>query len=503
MDTEVEPGSAGLNNLDLLQGCYPLERELDDSFVWTRARFRLHVPRRANFMTVKLAYLGRQGAIQVLQNGICVDRVSLRKGWQDCLLTLPPHAEWLSLEVSPVPKIEDEDRELGVMIRSILFFDDERRFKRSKKLSQNAILNDLEFRQGRSSLISYPPNLRITSEARCNIPETSQPCTYCAWDRAKELEKGSPAFTLDTLDELGDFYRDAQFVGDCSIGEPLMNKNLAKILARFDGDDKEFQFTTNGQLLVEHHRRQLLGKQIELYVSIDSATADGFKRYRNDQFDKIIGNLRALCVEKSSHRNLPKVTASFIAMRSNMVELEAFIRLMKDVGVDQVKLRTLYLDNNVTRVVINNGHRFDYFAEVLSKDELAVFGTRARQIAAENELPLYVEWDQFESERTDDRTGPLCAEPWKTLYVLARGIMPCCYATEPLARWEDQGERSLDDFLRDTFNSAEYQTLRRELAAGRLAPYCRNTPSCPVLKRMTDESGTVSNGPRPPFEYFE
>lgn len=497
MDTRIESNSAGPNKLDLLEGCYPLERELDDPFVWTRAQFRLHIPCRANFMTVKLAYLGPQGIIHISQNGICVGSVPLRKGWQDCVLTLPRNAEWLSLEVSPVPEVEGDDRELGVMVRSILFFDDEQRFERSKKISKNAILNDLEFRQGLSSLTSSPPNLRITSETRCNIPETSQACTYCAWDRAKELEKSSPAFTLDTLDQLGDFYRDAQFIGDCSIGEPLMNKNLDKILARFDRDNKEFQFTTNGQLLVEHRRRQLLGKPIELYVSIDSATADGFKRYRNDQFDKIIGNLRALCVEKRRYHSLPKVIASFIATRSNTVELEAFIRLMKDVGVDQVKFRTLYLDDNVTPVVINNGHRFDYFAEVLSKDELAVFGTRARQIAAESELPLYVEWDQFESERIAEQAEPLCAEPWKTLYVLARGIMPCCYATEPLARWEDQGERSLDDFLRDTFNSAEYQNLRRELAAGRLAPYCRNTPSCPVLKRMADESGTVSDGPRP------
>jgi hypothetical protein len=73
------------------------------------------------------------------------------------------------------------------------------------------------------------------------------------------------------------------------------------------------------------------------------------------------------------------------------------------------------------------------------------------------------------------------------MYVLARGIMPCCYATEPLARWQDRGERPLDQFLRDVFNSEDYQHLRRELAAGRLAPYCRNTPSCPLLKRQTGE----------------
>ncbi len=156
---------------------------------------------------------------------------------------------------------------------------------------------------------------------------------------------------------------------------------------------------------------------------------------------------------------------------------------MKDVGVDRVKLRALALDDNITPVVVNNGYRFDYHAETLSMSELREVGNNARRMAADLDLELHVDWDQFEPDGKPDQ--PLCAEPWKTLYVLARGIMPCSFATEPLARWKDQGARTLDRFLEDTFNSPAYQELRSELAAGRLATYCRNTPSCPVLKRMT------------------
>jgi hypothetical protein len=69
------------------------------------------------------------------------------------------------------------------------------------------------------------------------------------------------------------------------------------------------------------------------------------------------------------------------------------------------------------------------------------------------------------------------------MYVLSRGIMPCCYATEPLARWTDQGDRSLEQFLRDVFNGPAYQEIRRELAAGRLSNYCQRTASCPIVKQ--------------------
>ncbi len=326
--------------------------------------------------------------------------------------------------------------------------------------------------------------LRITSETRCNIPENSQACAYCAWDWAKQMETGAPRFTLDTIDQLGDFYRAATHLGDCSIGEPTMHKQFGAIVARIGADGKRLSFTTNGQLLGERRRRELVGKDIDLYVSIDSATAEGYKRYRNDRFDDLARNLRELCREKRAHGDLPRVFASLIVMRSNLAELPAYFDLMKQVGVDQVKLRALYEDDNVAPRVMNNGHAFDYLAEMVPLEELAAMTPTLRRMAADRGVPLYVEWEEFEPDSVHGPREPICSEPWKTLYVLSRGVMPCCYATEPLGRWSEQGDRTLAEFLKDVFNSPEYQHIRQELAAGRLANYCWNTPSCPVMKRM-------------------
>jgi len=485
-DTDLpvtETRASELVGLGLLDGCYPTEYAPEGTFVWTRGQFRFRPPCRAKFMVLSLGYLGPQGTIRLFQDGVLAGLSDLREGWQGCALRLPAGIGWLTLEIDPIPNVESDQRELGVMIRTISLFDEEQDFIRLRERFRNTVLNDSEFRQGLPILTSYPPNLRITTEVRCNIPETSQACAYCTWDWAKELEKGSPAFGLETLDQLGSFYTNAQALNDCSIGEPVMNKQFGQIVSRFVDDDKHYSFTTNGQLMVERRRRDLLGRKIDVYFSLDAATPEGFKRYRNDRFDTIISNLRALCREKREHQNLPKVTASFIAMRSNAGEVEAYLELMKDVGVDQVKFRALNLDDNVAPVVVNNGYRFDYHDETLSMSELREVGDKARRIAADLGLALHVDWDQFESDVKQDQ--PLCAEPWKTLYVLARGIMPCSFASEPLAKWKDQGARSLDRFLEDTFNSPAYQELRSELAAGRLAAYCRNTPSCPVLKRMT------------------
>jgi MoaA/NifB/PqqE/SkfB family radical SAM enzyme len=476
--------AAALSELGLLGGCYPPESNTEGTFVWAPGRFRLRPSQEAKFMRLEFVYLAAPGNMKVHQDGILVEELPLRKGWQECFLQLPANRGWLDITVDPVASVANDTRELGMMLRTVTLFNDRQRYTQARATAANALLNDEEFRTGTLQLRSYPQYLRINSETRCNIPETSRACTYCAWDAIKQMEKGSPEFRLETLDLLGEFYRGAVALGDCSVGEPTMNKEFAEILLRFHRDGKPFTFATNGQLLVEKRRRELLGRNVTVYVSLDAATTEGFKRYRNDRFESIIKNLRALCAEKREHENLPTVFASIIVMRSNVKDLPEYFDLMKDIGVDQVKCRTLYLDDKVTPVVKNNEYLFDYASEILSMSELLQLTQVVRELADARGVTVYLEWDEFEPAEIHGTGEPLCAEPWKTLYVLNRGVMPCCYATKPLAKWEEQGDRPLQEFLRDTFNSEEYQHIRAELAAGQLAKYCKDTPSCPVLKRM-------------------
>jgi hypothetical protein len=53
------------------------------------------------------------------------------------------------------------------------------------------------------------------------------------------------------------------------------------------------------------------------------------------------------------------------------------------------------------------------------------------------------------------------------------------------------------DEYRSVWNSAPLQEIRGELAAGRLHGYCRQSPACPIVRKMAaaGELGLVS----PPF----
>ena len=103
--------------------------------------------------------------------------------------------------------------------------------------------------------------------------------------------------------------------------------------------------------------------------------------------------------------------------------------------------------------------------------------------------------DKAAAAATHDPLGegqlPACLEPWKSLYILRRGVMPCCYGHAPIAAMGD---------YRETWNSRVMQKIRRELLKGRFHQYCLDSPACPILRKSdhVEDSRLV----RPPRNYL-
>jgi hypothetical protein len=83
------------------------------------------------------------------------------------------------------------------------------------------------------------------------------------------------------------------------------------------------------------------------------------------------------------------------------------------------------------------------------------------------------------SENDIGETGmPLCREPWENLYILRRGILPCCYGNPVGYSFPDYAE---------AWNSPEIQEIRRYLSQGKLSPYCMECLGCPIVQRYLAE----------------
>ena len=368
------------------------------------------------------------------------------------------------------------------MIRDFSPFHDVRAYERHRKKMMNKRENVREFCSGSSRVDSMPTRLRISVETHCNM---SPRCSYCEWEWMKEIEKQSSlGEPLSVFKGLGQFFECAEEVIDCGYGEPLLNPDLEAIISEIARIGARFEMTSNGHLLDRKNRNKLLGQNITFYISLDAFTQAGYRRLRQGNVDRVVENIRALCEEKRNYNDLPKTIVSFIAMRSNLAEFEPFLDHMAEIGVDAVKVRSLYEKPQMLLDVAELGSRgFDYQSEILPLADLMRFLDFAEVCAASKGVNLISELDFC--RELEEIEGPICNEPWQTIYVLKRGIVPCCFSRTPLATWKRRGNRPLIQFVEEFRNGDLMREIREALAVGEFHEMCRNSRDCPIVKRKS------------------
>jgi len=464
--------------------------------------------------------------------------LALVHGWAPVSVALPASATAATLRVSkllPAARHPGDSRDLGVGVRGPRVHTARSRHEAIERQHANAVLNWGEMLAGRSDLRSTPPVLGIDLHGVCNV---KPPCVYCEWDEAKTLEgdAAETPFTRATLEEWGDLFDHATHLINCSIGEPFMMKEtLDDLLDAFGEQGKTLEMTTNGQILTDKNIEKLLGRKIHLYVSLDAGTAETYAKLRNDSFDRILANLRRLIDAKGGRAGFPKVHLVFMPMRVNVHELEDFVRLCALLEADRMVLRPLNYTESSALDWVRNGHHFRYVDELLPWSELVRVSGRAAELARRHGVQLADQLgfggdlaEEFPEELAEGRrevdppdrvptamdgapkgsadaevrpaagqgqTPPLslgeerlprCIEPWKSLYILRRGVLPCCYGGAPIAPMEE---------YRRAWGSPRLQGIRSELAAGRFHDYCLRSDSCPVVRRAV-EDGSVGRGAR-------
>jgi MoaA/NifB/PqqE/SkfB family radical SAM enzyme len=233
---------------------------------------------------------------------------------------------------------------------------------------------------------------------------------------------------------------------------------------------------------------------------------------------------------KGGPGGLPRVHLVFMPMRVNVHELDAFVHLCADLRVDRLVLRPLNYTDDPALDWERAGHHFEYQKELLPFDELVRVSGRAAALCDRLGVDLSDQMDfggslgeQFEQYLEEGRRSveagagaaapapvaapavqiamapgpsvhaeaplaepprtlpllgaerkPACTEPWKSLYILRRGVFPCCYGGRPVTTMEN---------YREAWNSPVIQDIRSELTAGRFHSYCLQSTSCPIVRR--------------------
>lgn len=518
-------------------GFYDEERHGLDVFRWMRPSGRLefapHPQTRYLELWVLSEYHDLTQELHVSCGAVREDH-PLVAGWAPLSVTVPAGADHAQLSVNkPFPAAYHplDSRTLAVRLRPPLLHEDAERHAHIRRQHENAVRNTREMLAGSPVLSSTPVSLGIDLYGVCNV---KPPCVYCEWDHNKALEGDhvDTPFTVDTLKEWGPFFDNSVNLVNCSIGEPFMMKNLDELLDVFGNAGKVLEMTTNGQILTDRNIQKLLGRPIDLYISLDAGTPETYAKLRNQRFDAILHNLRRLIAAKGGPGGLPRVHLVFMPMRVNVHELEAFVRICADLRVDRMVLRPLNYSDAITLDWERGGYRYEYQKELLPFEELVRVSGRAAELCRRAGIELADQLDfggalgaRFDELFEEGRrsvadaalpagapvgpggdtaarqmeatpvplpppapaapiTAPLpslgaehkpaCTEPWKSLYILRRGVFPCCYGGEPIAPMEQ---------YREAWNSPLMQGIRSELAAGRFHTYCLKSAACPIIRK--------------------
>ena len=262
------------------------------------------------------------------------------------------------------------------------------------------------------------------------------------------------------------------------LGEPLLNKELPRMIRYLKDRGTYVLFNSNGILLNEKRGQALIDAGLDEYrLSMDGSTRKMYAHVRGvDAFDKIWRNVRAfLAMQKAQDATKPVLSVWFTAMRENLHELPGLVELAGEAGVKEVYMQRLV-----------------YFEEGLADSKQALF----RRSSAE-ELALVRSCEErckelgirfnaagsatpVESLVRDfgDRPWSGCRRPYELTYITSSGnVLSCCFAPfgHKSAR-EYKEERVLgnvfEQSVQEIWHGESYQSFRRAFESYHPAKHC-------------------------------
>ncbi|MBV9581040.1 MAG: radical SAM protein [Chloroflexi bacterium] len=314
---------------------------------------------------------------------------------------------------------------------------------------------------------------------RCNSKCATCPLTFSPQEAARQL---SIEEFIALVEQLPDLQR-AVLQG---IGEPLLNRDLARMIAHLKQRGVYVVFNTNAALLTHRRQVELIDSGLdELRVSLDSSTPETYLKVRGiPVFDRVVANLGEMMrTRRSLEARKPRISIWMTGLRENLGELPDVIDLAGRLGVDEVYLQ-----------------RMVYWGEGLATSEQSIYAG-APGASEASEVEVEIEAIIAEAERRAARHGlgfrgadarpprasllergaaqepwRACSRPLRLAYITAQGTaLPCCIAPFTDAPFESiQLGNYLQHGVASVWNGEAYRRFRKQLYSSEPPAACRN-----------------------------
>ncbi|HMY85556.1 MAG: SPASM domain-containing protein [Saprospiraceae bacterium] len=288
-----------------------------------------------------------------------------------------------------------------------------------------------------------------------------EPTTACNL-RCPECPSGLRAFSRPTgnlkedffrkiIDELGNklFYLIFYFQG-----EPYINPKFLEMVHYASQKNIYTITSTNGHFLDDENARKTIESGLSrIIISVDGTTQEVYQSYRREgNLETVLNGARNLVRWKNELNSpTPHIIFQFLVVKPNEHQIPEIYRLAKEIGVDEVKLKTAQI--------------YDY--------------------EQGNELiPSIDKYSRYRKQangtyRIKNQLLNHCWKLWHSCVITWNGtVVPCCF--------DKDAKYMLGDLKKDSFRKIWYGKLydgfRRKILAGRdQIDICRNcTEGCKV-----------------------
>jgi radical SAM protein with 4Fe4S-binding SPASM domain len=317
-----------------------------------------------------------------------------------------------------------------------------------------------------------PVCLYLETTNRCNLLCTTCPRTY------EELEPPAD-MSFDLFRKIVDQTPRLARAVLHGVGEPMLVKELPRMVRYLKDRGVYTLFNTNGTVLSQKKGRELCETGLdELRVSLDAADAKTFVLIRGkDYFNRIVANVRAF-TEMQAREGLakPRVSLWLTGLKETLESLPQFVRIAKDVGVNEVHLqRLVYFETDAIGMARPDQALF----EKLSLDEagfIAAAEAEAAKLGVSFSASGATEPGESLKQADSDTPWSLCRRPWSLMYFTANGrALPCCIAPFSQRGYEHYtlGDAT-QQTLQEIWNGPAYQAFRQSLKSDHPADACKS-----------------------------
>jgi len=279
--------------------------------------------------------------------------------------------------------------------------------------------------------------------------------------------------SAEVIDSILPFLKSKNNLDLTGWGEPLLNPKIFDMIRKAkDAGVASVTLTTAAEVLRDDRCKKLIDAGLDsMTVSVDAASAERYTAIKGSgKFDDVRGAMKSMIAMRSNvgDGTKPYIQASFLMLADSMSEMPAFVKLMAEIGVDEVAFKNVngvWDEETMQQVVYEN--YFPVEVDSLARDKYV-----SDSFAAGKSHNILV---RIMNDFNARRIGKCFNDAEHRPFISITGeVSPCCILAYPVTRYSHGGEaidsrpvsfgNVKETTLPEIWNSPEYIKFRNALA---------------------------------------